>query len=181
MKSFDADFILQPMRFIISEDFLSGCDGEKIPDNVEIIEDKKLALEISTSQNLPQDFKVWQDVIDNAVSAFRTDREFHEGERFLESAESDFESYQKRISLNHRKAKIKKNNTEYDDFYFNVLDESYYQLKMLSLQRYVKGHVEDGLLERLFAFYLIGLYPCGIKNNKKILAYNPYDLIVNKN
>ena len=178
MKNVDADFIFQPVRFILSEDFLSGCDGEKVPDFVEIIKEKKSALEISISQNLPQGFKVWQDSIDNAVSEFRMEKGFHEGEVFLESADSDFESYQKKISLSYRKAKIKKNNTEYDDFYFNVLGESYYQLKMVSLQRYVKGYIEDSFLERLFFCYSAGLYPCGIKNNKKISAYNPCSLIV---
>lgn len=180
MKDLDADFIFQPINFILSEGFLSGCDGEGIPKGVEIIKDKKLALDLSTSQNLPQGFNIWQDAIDNAVGEFRTEKGFHEGEIFLEQADSDFESYQKKISLNYRKSKIKKTNTEYDDFYFNVLDQSYYQLKMLSLQRYVKGYVEDGLLERLFVFYFAGLYPCGIKSNKKISVYNPCDLILNK-
>ena len=177
MKNLDENFILQPMNLLFSESLLSGYNGAELSLDFEVIKDLEFSLEISKSQNLPDGYVIWQDAIDNSVSDFRLDKKFSDAENFISTKDDEFSSYQSKLSIAYRKSKLKKSNTAYDDFYFNVLGEVYYQLKMVTLQRYVRGNVENSFLEKLFHLYREGLYPCGMKNKGTIVAYNPIDIV----
>ncbi|PHM40341.1 hypothetical protein [Xenorhabdus miraniensis] len=171
MKGVNKKFVIEPMSFLFSDDLLSGS-GE-LYSGVILLEEKDKSLKLSLSQDLPDGYLVWQDLIENSVGEFSLEDNYSEAEDYLEDIDEEYGDLQEEKILNYRKAKIKKTNTEYDDFYFEILDEVYYQLKMLSIQRYILGHKKESLLEKMFDIYKEGFYPCGMTKDKKIVAFNP--------
>lgn len=171
MKSENKKFITEPMSFLFSDNLLSG--GEKVPSDIILLEDKDKSLRLSLSQDLPDGYLVWQDLIENSVGEFSLEDNYSEAEDYLEDIDEEYSDLQEEKTLTYRKSKIKKTNTEYNDFYFEILDEVYYQLKMLSIQRYILGYQKKSLLEKIFEIYKGGLYPCGMTKDKKIVAFNP--------
>ncbi|OTA15309.1 hypothetical protein Xbed_03599 [Xenorhabdus beddingii] len=171
MKDSDHKFITEPMSFLLSNALLSG--GGNLPSGIILLEDKDKSLTLSLSQNLPDGYLVWQDLIENSVGEFSLEDKYSDAEEYLEGIDEEFGDLQEEKTLVYRKSKIKKINTEYDDFYFDILDDVYYQLKMLSLQRYILGYQKASLLEKMFEIYKEGFYPCGMTKDKKIVAFNP--------
>ncbi|WP_036770928.1 hypothetical protein [Photorhabdus australis] len=137
------------------------------------MEDKDKSLRLSLSQDLPDGYLVWQDLIENSVGEFSLENNYSEAEYYLEDIDEEYSDLQEEKTLIYRKSKIKKTNTEYDDFYFEILDEVYYQLKMLSIQRYILDYQKKSLLEKMFEIYKEGLYPCGMTKDKNIVTFNP--------
>ncbi|MCC8466697.1 hypothetical protein [Photorhabdus bodei] len=171
MKSENKKFITEPMSFLFSDNLLSG--GVKAPSDIILLEDKDKSLRLSLSQDLPDGYLVWQDLIENSVGEFSLKDNYSEAEDYLEDIDEEYSDLQEEKTLIYRKSKIKKTNTEYDDFYFEILDEVYYQLKMLSIQRYILGEQKESILEKIFEIYKEGLYPCGMTKDEKIVAFNP--------
>ncbi|OCQ54677.1 hypothetical protein Ppb6_00041 [Photorhabdus australis subsp. thailandensis] len=171
MRSENKKFITEPMSFLFSDNLLSG--GVKAPYDIILLENKDKSLRLSLSQDLPDGYLVWQDLIENSVGEFSLEDNYSEAEDYLEDIDEEYSDLQEEKTLIYRKSKIKKTNTEYDDFYFEILDEVYYQLKMLSIQRYILGYQKKSLLENMFEIYKEGLYPCGMTKDKKIVAFNP--------
>ncbi|MDE1484148.1 hypothetical protein [Xenorhabdus bovienii] len=166
------EFILEPMTFLLSEKLLFGSHGSQSDFYVEI-RDPELALTLAFEQLLPNGYVVWSDVIDNSIGKFRLRSEYDDANEYLNDIDEMFSVHQSKISISYRKKKIKKENSNYDDFYFEILDEVYYQLKMLSLQRYILGGQKESILEKIFEIYKEGVYPCGMTKDKKIVAFNP--------
>jgi hypothetical protein len=166
------EFILEPMIFLLSEKLLFGTHSSQTGFYVEI-NDPELALTLAFEQLLPKRYVVWSDIIDNSIGKFRVRDEYDDADEYLNEIDEMFSVHQSRISISYRKKKIKKENSDYDDFYFEILDEVYYQLKMLSIQRYILGDQKESILEKMFKIYKEGLYPCGMTKDKKIVAFNP--------
>ncbi|MGJ0639004.1 hypothetical protein [Xenorhabdus bovienii] len=171
MNDVNKKFITEPMRLLFLDDLLSGRGS--LSQDVILLEDKDKSTQLSLSQNLPDEYLVWQDLIENSVGEFSLKDNYSEAEDYLEDIDEEYGDLQEEKILTYRKAKIKKTNTEYDDFYFEVLDEIYYQLKMLSIQRYILGYQKESILEKMLEIYKKGLYPCGMTKDKKIVVFNP--------
>ncbi|MDE9430678.1 hypothetical protein KKI99_20045, partial [Xenorhabdus bovienii] len=86
-------------------------------------EDKDKSLKLSFSQDLPDGYLVWQDLIENNVGEFSLEDNYSEAEDYLEDIDEEYGDLQEEKILSYRKSKIKKINTEYDDFYFEILDD----------------------------------------------------------
>lgn len=54
-----------------------------------------------------------------------------------------------------------------------VIGDVYYQLRAVTLQRYILGRREVSFLEKIFRVYLSGFYPCGLKKDGCMVAFNP--------
>ncbi|WP_157879485.1 hypothetical protein [Xenorhabdus poinarii] len=146
MKGLNKKFVTEPMRFLFLDDLLSGKG--QLSSDVILLEDKDKSLKLSFSQDLPDGYLVWQDLIENNVGEFSLENNYSEAEDYLEDIDEEYGDLQEEKILSYRKSKIKKINTEYDDFYFEILDDIYYQLKMLSIQRYILGNKNESLLEK---------------------------------
>ncbi|MBS9439968.1 hypothetical protein EAE91_23330 [Photorhabdus noenieputensis] len=166
------EFVIEPMAFLLSEKLFSGVLSNQSSRYLEI-HDPELALTLSFEQLLPDGYLVWLDLIENSISKFRLRSEFNEANEYLNDISKEFSVHYDKISIAYRKKKIKKENSDYDDFYFEVLDEVYSQLNMLSIQRYILGEQKESILEKIFEIYKEGLYPCGMTKDKKIVAFNP--------
>lgn len=178
MVNKEKDFILEPILFLQSgRIFLVRGDFE-INFPFELITDLELEKELSLDQKLPKGYLVWQDAIDNSVSKFRLSDKYSEAENFIAESEGVFSVYQNKKSLEYRKSKIKKYNTKYDDFFMSAIGESYYHMRMLSIRRFIIGYDESDLLEKMYVIYTSGLYPCGLKKDGAIIAFNPESLKV---
>ncbi|WP_323869143.1 hypothetical protein [Xenorhabdus szentirmaii] len=160
------------MSFLLSEKLLLGTNSS-LPDCYLKIDNIELALTLAFEQLLPDGYMVWSDIIDNSIGEFRLSHEYDDADKYLNGIEEIFSVHQSKISISYRKKKIKKENSDYDDFYFEVLDEIYYQLNMLSIQRYILGEKKESILEKIFEVYKEGLYPCGMTKDKKIVVFNP--------
>lgn len=167
------EFILEPIRFALSEKLMIGGDATRLDSSVELIEDYKLAVRLSSEQNLPNKYHVWQDAIDNAVGEFRLNKSYPDAEDFISEVDEQFSIHQSALSLNYRRLKLKKINSSYDDFYMKVIGGIYYQLRAVTLQRYILREREESFLEKNFRVYLSGFYPCGLKKDGCMVAFNP--------
>ncbi len=167
------EFILEPVRFALSKNLIAGGDATTLDSSVELIEDYKLALRLSSEQNLPNKYHVWQDAIDNAVGEFRLNKSYPNAEDFISEVDEQFSIHQSALSLNYRKLKLKKINSSYDDFYMKVIGDFYYQLRAVTLQRYILGGRKESFLEKIFRVYSSGFYPCGLKKDGGVIAFNP--------
>lgn len=164
----DKEFILEPLRLYTSGNLFHGGEKSKI-DGVELISDLEKSMHLAYEQNIGPTYLVWQDAIENEVSKLRTDK-FKEAELYLACMDEHIVNHQKNISMEYRKKKIKKQNTKFDDFYINVIDDVYYQLKMTSISRFIN---KNELFERIFNVYKNGFFPCGIKTNQTLIALDP--------
>ncbi|MDE9430674.1 hypothetical protein KKI99_20025, partial [Xenorhabdus bovienii] len=63
MKGVNKKFVTEPMRFLFLDDLLSGKG--KLSSDVILLEDKDKSLKLSFSQDLPDGYLVWQDLIEN--------------------------------------------------------------------------------------------------------------------
>ncbi|QBR50355.1 hypothetical protein [Erwinia sp. QL-Z3] len=176
MVTKEKDFIFEPILFLQSGRIFLVRGSFEINFPFELITDIELEKELSLDQKLPKGYLVWQDAIDNSVSKFRLSDKYSEAENFIAESEGIFSVYQKKKSLEYRKSKIKNNNNKYDDFFMSVIGESYYHMKMLSIRRFIIGYDESDLLEKMYIIYTSGLYPCGLKKDGEIVAFNPESL-----
>ena len=71
-----------------------------------------------------------------------------------------------------RKKKIRKTISAYEEFVLTVAHDSLEQLKSVALGRFVHpGGV--AALERIFAIYRAGFYPCGVRADGDPVAFDP--------
>lgn len=169
----DSEFILEPIKLVLSVGFLARDDACIRDSSVELIKDMNLALSLSTQQNLSDNYLIWQDAIDNAVGQFRLKNSYPDAESFISEVDEQFSIHQSVLSLNYRKQKPQKTNSPYDDFYNSFIGEIYYQLRAVTLQRFVLGERKESFLEKIFRVYSSGFYPCGLKKDGGVIAFNP--------
>lgn len=74
--------------------------------------------------------------------------------------------------LIYRKAKIRKENTKYDDFFFSVFDEVYDNLRVIALHRAIYGIDKNSNLEKMFLIYKQGNLPYKFENSE-FHIFNP--------
>ncbi|MDE9430514.1 hypothetical protein [Xenorhabdus bovienii] len=152
MKDLNKKFVTEPMRFLFLDDLLSGKG--QLSSDVILLEDKDKSLKLSFSQDLPDGYLVWQDLIENNAGELSLEDNYSEAEDYLEDIDEEYGDLQEEKIFSYRKSKIKKINTEYDDFYFEIFDDIYYQLKMLSIQRYILGNKNESCIHIISATQL---------------------------
>ena len=168
------EWVLQPVRLALEVGFMqSVLPHRRSDDRFEFIDDLKMAMRLSVEQNPPEAFAVWEDAIGNAVAEFCLDPRFDEACASLGDMEARYMAAHYQKTLAYRKKRVRHCASEFDDFYFSVADEAWYQLMQVSLQRYILGNRPETFLERLYLAYATGGYPCGLKKTGKIVVFHP--------
>ncbi|MBD2806958.1 hypothetical protein ID855_20265, partial [Xenorhabdus sp. ZM] len=114
------EFVIEPIKFLLSETLLSGINGYQSHRYLDV-DDPELALTLAFQQLLPDGYLILSDIIENSIGKFILREERHEAEEFLDDVTSDFSEYQSEISISYRKKKIRKENSDYEDFYSSIL------------------------------------------------------------
>ena len=75
--------------------------------------------------------------------------------------------------MEYRKRKIKKTNSEYDDFLFSeARQDAFSVLALVCINRYLDNAIKDDFLERVYGLYKIGGWGCGMKK-EQFLLFDP--------
>ena len=70
MSDYDLSLVLEPVRLPFSERLFSAAHREALPDGTDVLTDLDRAMLLENSQELPPEYRIWQDVQANAVSPF---------------------------------------------------------------------------------------------------------------
>ncbi|EPE2232169.1 hypothetical protein ACSG4H_004177 [Cronobacter turicensis] len=70
-------------------------------------------------QNLPSGYKIWQDVLSEYEQKLRANSLFSSAQDFVSAELENRQKQNSSLLLEYRKKKIKKTNSEYDDFLFS--------------------------------------------------------------
>ncbi|WP_133492037.1 hypothetical protein [Alcanivorax sp. 24] len=70
MSDHDLSWVLEPVRLLFSERLFSAAHPEALPNGTEVLTDLDRAMLLENSQELPREYRIWQDVQANAVSPF---------------------------------------------------------------------------------------------------------------
>jgi hypothetical protein len=170
-----ADY-LEPIQFFKESCLLLGEYEDILPENTEVINSLELAMQLETEQQaLPNGYQIWTDSIEAAVAPFyraENNEKRKEGEEFI-----DAEIEQTLTAVNSyfrelQKKKIKKSITTKESYWLNVSGNIMELLKSISLGRYIFG--DDGVpfLENIYNILKAGFYPCGIRKDGGIVAFD---------
>ncbi|MFM2483473.1 hypothetical protein [Celerinatantimonas sp. YJH-8] len=170
MKNISEYLIKEPI-FMMCRDFLFDSHGI-FNEKYELINDDKFALDLFYSQNIPSKYIVWQDRIENEVAKFTFSKDYGKAEDYIDDAIKKRTSFHSKKNLEYRKKKLKNKNTKADDLYFEIIDDIYHQMKMLSIQRYIHGVVNNSLLEDIFQVIENGYLPCGMTSECNLCVYD---------
>lgn len=167
-----AEFFLEPIRFFNNAGLLGGKNSEILPRDVELITDLDLAMTLENSQDPPKGYKIWRDEISGAIAPFYISQIGREG-RFIIDREAD----QAWLNLGNfeielKKKKIRKTITVSEEFWLTTAYDILETLKYIALGRYINGQDGVKLLENIFLIYRSGFYPCGIKLDNKLTAFD---------
>jgi len=170
----ETSYFLEPIQFFNSSYFLSGKFEDMLPENTEIIKSLVLAMELENEiEMLPDGYQVWRDAITEAgAMRYCTDKGM-EGDELLdpelEGAWVAVEPYLKEL----QKKKLKKIITEKEIFWFVLAYDILEILKSVSVGRYVFGENGEPFFEGVYKVLKAGFYPCGIKNDGSLVAFDP--------
>lgn len=160
------DFILEPVRFFSSPRLLSGAEPAALPAGAEIVTDLERAMVLENEQELPAGYVIWLDAFANARGAYYTRPEAREGEALVVETEegqvSDLEELEGEVL-----------ETEFVEFWDTVVAEVVAHFEAVSVGRYVLGERSPKLLEDMFQTYRAGFYPCGLRTDGGIVAFDP--------
>ena len=167
------DYFTEPIQFFNSSYLLSGKYEDILPKNTEIIKSLDLAMELENEKEiLPDGYQIWSDAISAAVATFYCTDKAKDGEELIEpeagQAWAAVEQYFRELQLK----KIKKTITEKESFWLIVSYDILEILKSVSLGRYVFGENGVPFLEGVYKVFKAGFYPCGIKNDGSIVAFD---------
>ncbi|WGY45136.1 hypothetical protein [Vibrio sp. ABG19] len=170
MHKLSGEFIKEPILKICNNEIFDS--HEYLKDDQVPIYDQDMALKLFYSQSVPSGFVVFQDRIEDEVSKFSLNESYDEAENYI----NDVTQYRTKIfsdlMVKYRKKKVKKINNKSEDFYFEVIDDLYYIMKMLSIQRYIIGFDENSLLERFYDVICTGYFPCGLTQENKLCVFD---------
>ncbi|AIA73057.1 conserved hypothetical protein [Pectobacterium atrosepticum SCRI1043] len=165
-------FIVEPIEFAFTKGLFKGlCDVSF--NDVVIIKNIDDAIEFAFEQNLPSNYKVWNDIIESYREELREHTNFQNALDFINNKLEFFQHQNSSLHLEYRKKKIKKSNSKHDDFIFSESKEdAYFVLSTIAINRYLNNFIDDGFLERLFSIYKSGGWPCGMKRDS-IIVFDP--------
>lgn len=95
-----------------------------------------------------------------------------EGRALIEEEANQMWSRRGESELELKKKKIRKTITEAEEFWLTVAYDTLEILKSVALGRYVSGPDGVAFLEDVFQVYRAGLYPCGVKSDGSLAAFD---------
>ncbi|AGT09999.1 hypothetical protein JCM7686_2963 [Paracoccus aminophilus JCM 7686] len=166
----DDDFVLAPVRFFLSPNLLSGHGGVA---DCEVINDLERAMQFENDQELPAGYAIWRDALEGAVSPFYATPEGQAGRALIEPEGEEVWDARGEFQRELNKKKIRKTITPFEAFWATVAYDILETLQSVALARFVLGKKGEPLLERVFAAYEAGLYPCGLRRDGRPVALDP--------
>lgn len=166
-----SDPIFAPIEFWLDDKLLSGADSQALPQGTQIITDLEQAMLLENSQDLPPGYRIWADAIPAALSPFYSTAKSREGEEMIEAQADEVLDARGDFELDLNKKRTLKTITEAEEFWLTVGYDILEALKAVALARYVQGG--EPFLEKLFAVYRAGFYPCGLDDKGNLAAFDP--------
>ncbi|ELY2785620.1 hypothetical protein SMC47_004241 [Cronobacter turicensis] len=115
-------------------------------------------------QNLPSGYKIWQDVLSEYEQKLRANSLFSRAQDFVSAELENRQKQNSSLLLEYRKRKIKKTNSEYDDFLFSeARQDAFSVLSLVCINRYLDNEIKDDFFERVYGLYKTGGWVCGMK------------------
>ncbi|WP_199261274.1 hypothetical protein [Paracoccus binzhouensis] len=167
----DTDHVLEPVRFLADAHMLSGSRPELLPQGSVVIRDLAEAMLLENEQDPPPGYRIWRDSLEQRLAEFWSSPAGREGRAIIDAAAEAQWNAMGDFERDLRKKKIRKTITPAEEFWLTVAYDSLETLKGVALARYVKGG--DPLLEKVFAVYRAGFYPCGITQGMDLAAFDP--------
>lgn len=167
------DYTLEPVRLFAGDRFLSASNADRLPRGVELVDDLDRAMLLENTRDPPIGYRIWTDTLDAAVSPFYSSAEGREGRALIETevqrvwdARGPFE---RALAIK----RIKKTISPFEELWLKVAYDSLERLKSVALGRHVLGPANAPVLEVVFAVYDAGFYPCGLRRDGVICAFDP--------
>ena len=122
------DFIMEPVDFLDSTDFLNGSEIDGV--DCIVIYDKELAQELFFDQCLSERYKVWADYIDDITCEIYNNDRFEEAEIYVDENIKIDGDYRKKMMGRRKiylelKRKGEKSYIDIIDFLDSIEDECY--------------------------------------------------------
>ncbi|AFT71348.1 hypothetical protein B5T_03081 [Alloalcanivorax dieselolei B5] len=173
MSDPDLSLVLEPVRLPFSERLFSAAHREALPDGTEALTDLDRAMLLENSQELPPEYRIWQDVQANAVSPFYCTDAYATISTDIEEAVAPFWEQWEPIRMTLVKRRLRKTQTEFENFVNTLLYDAVEQLKQVSAARHCLSPDGEPVLEALFRVYHAGFYPCGWRRDNNIVCFDP--------
>ncbi|WP_234013925.1 hypothetical protein [Cronobacter dublinensis] len=165
-------YVLEPLYFLFSDQLFKGVD-KKTTSGFLLVNCKEDAFIFAFEQNLPPSYKIWQDVVSIYEQKLRLNGSFAVAQAFVSNELEQRQKQNSSLVLEYRKKKIKKTNSEYDDFIFSeARQDAFAILSLVCINRYLDSPVKDGFFEKVYDLYKIGGWVCGMKKDQ-FLLFNP--------
>lgn len=169
----DDSYFLEPVDFFLNPKLLSGWNGDGIEPDVELVRDLERAMQLENSQDLPEGYSVWSDYIANAVAPFHTTELGRTGRGIVETYGAKVWDGLGNFQIELRKKKVRRTITEFEEFWSTTAFDILEHLKMISVGRFCAKDHDNSSLENIFLIYANGLYPCGLRTDGRLVAFDP--------
>lgn len=160
---------LEPVHFFGLPLLLSGAHPEALPKDAEIVTDLERAMVLENEQDLPEGYAVWLDACAAAQASYFSTDAARVGEKIVAEAGSRQVSDIERLEG----AALE---TEFYEFWDTVAGEIIDQLNSIAVGRFVLGHVVPKFFADLFRIYRADFYPCGLRADGGMVAFDPKTL-----
>lgn len=171
----DQRYIIEPIEFAFTNDLFKGL-SEAISQKVIVINNVDDACKYAFEQNLPSDYKVWNDTIEQCRKSLMKNKKFQEAYDFVNGNLESLQVKNASSLIEFRKKKIKKTNTAHDEFIFSeAKEDAFFVLSTVAINRYLDNFIKYAFLEDIYALYKVGAWPCGMKGSV-ILVFDPASL-----
>ena len=166
------EYVIEPLDFLFSDQLFKGVDQNNLG-NFLLITRKEDAFMFAFEQNLPSGYKIWQDVLSEYEQKLRANTLFSSAQDFVSAELEKRQKQNGSLLLEYRKKKIKKTNSEYDDFIFSeARQDAFSVLSLVCINRYLDNEIKDDFFERVYGLYKIGGWVCGMKK-EQFLLFDP--------
>ncbi|WP_234006293.1 hypothetical protein [Cronobacter sakazakii] len=146
------EYVIEPLDFLFSDQLFKGVDQKNLG-NFLLITRKEDAFMFAFEQNLPSGYKIWQDVLSEYEQKLRANTLFSSAQDFVSAELEKRQKQNGSLLLEYRKKKIKKTNSEYDDFLFSeARQDAFSVLSLVCINRYLDNEIKDDFLREYMAF-----------------------------
>ena len=168
----NTNYVFEPIDFIFTNSFFKGLSAEDVKSYV-ITDSLSDAYECAFEQNLSSPYKIWSDVLENYRKDLRVHDKFDDAEEVVNEYLANLQTQHAGILLEYRKKKVKKINTDYDDFLFSdAREDAFFVLSTVAINRFLDNPLRNSLLEEIFDCYKKGGWPCGLKGHD-LIVFDP--------
>lgn len=169
----DESYFLEPVDFFLNPKLLSGWNGDGIDQEVELVEDLERAMLLENSQDLSDGYAIWSDYLTNAVAPFYTTELGRAGRQIVEVHGAKVWDRLGNFQIELRKKKVRRTITEFEEFWSATAFDILEHLKMIAVGRFCSKDYDTSRLENVFVIYANGFYPCGLRTDGRLAAFDP--------